>query len=40
VDLGSSYQYSFRNWGTNPGTVLPWTVADVNALEIGQTVNT
>ena len=39
VNLGNSYLYDFSAWGTNPGTVAAWTVADVNALEAGQVVN-
>lgn len=38
IYLGDSYQYQFRNWGTNPNTLAAWTVSDVNGIESGQKV--
>ena len=35
VGLGTSYTYLRQLWETNPGTGLPWTIADVNALQAG-----
>ena len=40
IDLNNGYAYSFRNWGSNPKTSTAWTASDINALEIGQVVNT
>lgn len=39
VDLSDSYLYSFRNWGSNPSGAAAWTPTAVNALEVGQVVN-
>jgi hypothetical protein len=35
--LGMNYLYYFNNWGRKPGgTPSPWSVADINAIEVGQ----
>ena len=33
--LSMSYTYFTEHWETNPATGLPWTIADVNALQVG-----
>ena len=33
--LSMSYTYFTEHWETNPATGLPWTIADVNALQAG-----
>jgi hypothetical protein len=38
IFLGTNYQYDFSNWGANPNTSAAWTVAGVNALEVGQKI--
>jgi hypothetical protein len=40
IVLGDSYTYYMSTWGSNPtGTPANWTVADINALEIGRQVS-
>lgn len=39
VDLGNTYGYSLRNWGADPATSAAWTASGINALEIGEKVN-
>jgi hypothetical protein len=38
VSLPTNYLYDFSNWGANPNTSAAWTVAGVNALEVGQKI--
>ena len=38
ASLSNGYFYDFSNWGLNPNTGAAWTVADINAIEMGQKI--
>jgi hypothetical protein len=38
VFLGTNYLYDFSNWGSDPSTSAAWTIAGINAIEVGQKV--
>lgn len=39
IALGTSYGYTFSNWGRNPSGPAAWTPTTVNSLETGQKVS-